>query len=63
MSDLWYGYGKGLWIHHIKPEQTGIYGHFLGRRYARFRNLMWMHCGDRNPDGASPNAPDGWPKP
>ena len=50
MSDLWYGYGKGLWMHHVTPESARIYGHFLGRRYARFQNLMWMHCGDRNPD-------------
>jgi hypothetical protein len=50
MSDLWYGYGKGLWMHHVTPESARIYGHFLGRRYARFKNLMWMHCGDRNPD-------------
>ncbi len=50
MSDLWYGYGKGLWMHHVTPESARTYGHFLGRRYARFQNLMWMHCGDRNPD-------------
>jgi hypothetical protein len=50
MSDLWYGYGKGLWMHHVTPEGARTYGHFLGRRYARFQNLMWMHCGDRNPD-------------
>jgi hypothetical protein len=49
-SDLWYGYGKGLWMHHVTPESARIYGHFLGRRYARFKNLMWMHCGDRNAD-------------
>jgi hypothetical protein len=50
MSDLWYGYGKGLWMHYVTPESARIYGHFLGRRYARFQNLMWMHCGDRNVD-------------
>jgi len=50
MSDLWYGYGKGLWMHHVTPESARVYGHFLGRRYARFQNLMWMHVGDRNPD-------------
>jgi len=50
MSDLWYGYGKGLRMHHVTPESARTYGHFLGRRYARFQNLMWMHCGDRNPD-------------
>jgi hypothetical protein len=50
MSDLWYGAGDGLWIHHVTPEKARIYGHFIGRRYARYKNLMWMHCGDRNPD-------------
>jgi hypothetical protein len=50
MSELWYGAGKGLWMHHVTPESARTYGHFLGRRYARFQNLMWMHCGDRNPD-------------
>lgn len=50
MSDLWYGAGNGLWMHHVKPGSAKVYGHFLGKRYARFKNLMWMHCGDRNPD-------------
>jgi len=50
MSELWYGAGNGLWMHHVTPESARTYGHFLGRRYARFKNLMWMHCGDRNPD-------------
>jgi hypothetical protein len=50
MSDLWYGAGRGLWMHHVAPDSAQTYGRFLGRRYARFQNLMWMHCGDRNPD-------------
>jgi hypothetical protein len=50
MSDLWYGAGNGLWMHHVTPESAGGYGRFVGKRYARFNNLMWMHCGDRNPD-------------
>jgi Protein of unknown function (DUF4038)/Putative collagen-binding domain of a collagenase len=50
MSDLWYGYGNGLWMHHVTPESARVYGHFLGNRYKRFTNLMWMHCGDRNPN-------------
>ena len=50
MSDLWFGAGKGLWMHYIQPDSAKVYGHFLGKRYARFKNLMWMHCGDRNPD-------------
>jgi hypothetical protein len=50
MSNLWYGAGEGLWMHHVTPERAKAYGHFLGRRYAKFDNLMWMECGDRNPD-------------
>jgi len=50
MSELWYGAGDGLWMHHVKPDTAKVYGEFIGRRYARFRNVMWMHAGDRNPD-------------
>lgn len=50
MSELWYGAGNGLWMHHVQPDSAKVYGRFLGRRYTRFKNLMWMHCGDRNPD-------------
>jgi Protein of unknown function (DUF4038)/Putative collagen-binding domain of a collagenase len=50
MSDLWFGAGGGLWMHHVTPGSARTYGHFLGKRYARFINLMWMQCGDRNPD-------------
>ncbi len=50
MSELWYGAGKGLWMHHVKPDNAKVYGEFIGKRYARFKNLMWMHAGDRNPD-------------
>lgn len=49
-SELWYGAGKGLWMHHVKPENARVYGAFIGKRFARFKNLMWMHAGDRNPD-------------
>lgn len=50
MSELWYGAGDGLWMHYVKPENAKIYGEFIGKRYARFKNVMWMHAGDRNPD-------------
>lgn len=50
MSELWYGAGDGLWMHYVKPENAKVYGEFIGKRYARFQNLMWMHAGDRNPD-------------
>lgn len=50
LSELWYGAGEGLWIHHVNPDNAKVYGAFLGNRFARFQNLMWMHAGDRNPD-------------
>jgi hypothetical protein len=50
MSELWYGAGNGLWVHHVKPDNAKVYGAFIGQRSARFKNLMWMHAGDRNPD-------------
>lgn len=49
-NSIWFGYGKGLWIHHITPESCRIYGEFIATRFARFKNLMWMHVGDRIPD-------------
>lgn len=50
LSELWYGAGGGLWMHHVKPDNAKVYGAFIGKRFARFKNLMWMHAGDRNPD-------------
>jgi hypothetical protein len=50
LSELWYGAGEGLWMHHVRPENAKAYGAFIGKRFARFKNLMWMHAGDRNPD-------------
>jgi hypothetical protein len=50
LSELWYGAGEGLWMHHVKPDNAEVYGRFVGRRFARFKNVMWMHAGDRNPD-------------
>jgi hypothetical protein len=50
LSELWYGAGDGLWMHHVNPDSAKVYGAFLGKRFARFKNLMWMHAGDRNPD-------------
>lgn len=49
-NSIWFGAGKGLWIHHITPESCRVYGEFIAKRFARFKNLMWMHVGDRNPD-------------
>lgn len=50
MSELWYGAGDGLWMHHVKPDKAKVYGAFIGKRFERFNIIMWMHAGDRNPD-------------
>jgi len=46
MSELWYGAGDGLWMHHVKPGNAQVYGALIGKRFARFDNLMWMHAGE-----------------
>jgi hypothetical protein len=33
------------------PQKCYQYGHYLGQRYQRFNNIIWMIGGDRNPDG------------
>ncbi len=50
VNPIWYGWGRGLWMHHINQQNIAIYGEFLGKRFARFRNIMWLNGGDRNPD-------------
>jgi hypothetical protein len=37
-------------MHHVRPDNAKAYGAFIGKRFARFKNWMWMHAGDRNPD-------------
>lgn len=49
-NSIWFGYGKGLWMHHLTPEKCRVYGEFVAKRFARFQNVMWMHVADRNPD-------------
>jgi lysophospholipase L1-like esterase len=49
-NSIWFGYGQGLWRHHVTPENCRVYGGFIAKRFARFNNLMWMHVGDRIPD-------------
>ena len=31
------------------PDKLRAYGQYLGRRYARFANILWVHGGDFNP--------------
>lgn len=50
VNPIWYGWGGGLWMHHINPKNMAVYGEFLGKKFARFRNILWLNAGDRNPD-------------
>jgi len=49
-NSIWFGAGNGLWMHYVTPENSRIYGEFIAKRFARFKNVMWMHVGDRNPN-------------
>ena len=59
LAPLYLGYNGGSndegWI--AETLASGIdkcreYGRYLGKRYARFNNLVWMIGGDRNPEDA-----------
>lgn len=38
------------------PEKCRAWGRYVGKRYARFDNLVWMLGGDRNPGSARANV-------
>ncbi len=49
---LGYKGGREGWYRAMResgPETLRAYGDFLGRRYARFDNIVWLHGGDFNP--------------
>jgi len=50
MSSLWFGGGQGMYRDRITPENAAEFGRFLASRFGRFKNLMWMHVGDMNPN-------------
>ncbi len=45
----WGGANKGGWRYTLDDKNASVYGRFLGRRYRRFKNLMWILGGDANP--------------
>ena len=58
LAPLYLGYGHKAnddgWYHeaHISGvNKCWKYGQYVGKRYARFNNIVWMMGGDRNPDG------------
>ncbi|MCI0620544.1 MAG: glycoside hydrolase family 140 protein [Acidobacteria bacterium] len=38
------------------PAKCRQYGRYLGKRYEKFRNIIWGHGGDQNPETGSPMA-------
>jgi hypothetical protein len=52
MAPLWIRWGgddKHGWRNQLTDENAQPYGQFVGRRYAKFNNLMWILGGDANP--------------
>lgn len=56
---LGYNGGREGWYRAMRTcgaEELRAYGHFLGSRYARFDNIVWLHGGDFNPPDRSLTA-------
>lgn len=51
VSSHWFGWNGGGWFRHLTAEACGVYGAFLGRRYAHLPDVMWIHGGDCDPHG------------
>jgi hypothetical protein len=52
MAPLWIRWGgddKQGWRNHLTDDNARPYGEFVGRRYARHENLLWILGGDANP--------------
>jgi hypothetical protein len=52
ISALWIRWGgsdKEGWRFQLTPENARGYGEFLGKRYARYKNVLWILGGDANP--------------
>jgi hypothetical protein len=52
MAPIWIRWGgddKHGWRNHLTDHNARLYGEFVGRRYTRFNNLLWILGGDANP--------------
>ncbi len=51
-GDGWTGQFSGQWkpLDVSGPKKAREFGRWLGNRYARFKNIMWIMGGDHNPD-------------
>ena len=50
ISASWFGYLGSGWKPDVNLHSAKIYGEFLGKRYNRFCNIMWILGGDNNPE-------------
>jgi len=58
MTPAYMGYlgGQEGWYAEVLangPEKCRSYGRYLGKRYSKFPNVLWIMDGDRNPDSLS----------
>lgn len=53
ISCAWLGYGGSGYRPFLTNENARAYGNFLGRRYARLQNVLWILGGDNDPDEKS----------
>jgi hypothetical protein len=58
LAPLYLGYRSSRneegWFHEARlsgSNKCWRYGHYLGKRYQGYKNIVWMIGGDRNPDG------------
>lgn len=49
ISAAWFGYRGAGWRPQLSAESAYTYGRFLGSRYGRFPNIVWVQGGDNDP--------------
>ncbi len=53
LSSSWFGFNGSGWRKELTVESAQKYGTFLGERYAKFDNILWVHVGDNDPSDKS----------
>jgi len=56
LSSMWLGAGTPIWRDSMTPEAATSFGQFLGQRYKRFDNIIWIGGGDRRPESQTYDA-------
>jgi hypothetical protein len=52
----WLGAGRVIWRDGVTEAAMAVYGKFLVERYGKYRNLIWLLGGDRNPEPQTDSA-------